>query len=96
YHRNSIITECPRSNLFIVTKENKLVTPAHNILKGITRKNVLQLASSIMEVEERDIKLTELLDAAEVFLTSTTKKVLPVLNVDGNAIGNARPGPVTM
>ncbi len=95
YYQNNIITECPRSNLFIVTKDNKLLTPAHNILKGITRKNVLNLASTFMDIEERDIQLPELLDAAEVFLTSTTKKVLPVLNVDGNAIGNARPGPAT-
>jgi len=95
YYKNNIITECPRSNLFIVTKDNKLVTPAHNILKGITRSKVLQLATSIMEVEERDIQLKELLDAAEVFLTSTTKKILPVLSVDGSAIGNALPGPVT-
>jgi len=95
YHKNNIITECPRSNLFIVTKDNKLVTPAHNILKGITRSKVLQLASSIMDVEERDIALKELLDAAEIFLTSTTKKVLPVLSVDGKSIGNARPGSVT-
>ena len=95
YHKDGIITECPRSTFFIVTKDNKLVTPAHNILKGITRKNVLQLASTIMEVEERDIQLTELLDAAEIFLTSTTKKILPVLNIDGNAIGDAHPGPVT-
>ena len=95
YHQDGIITECPRSNFFIVTKDNKLVTPANNILKGITRKNVLQLASTFMEVEERDIQVSELIDAAEVFLTSTTKKVLPVLNINGNAIGNARPGPAT-
>ncbi|MEI9912277.1 MAG: aminotransferase class IV [Bacteroidota bacterium] len=95
YHYNNIITEFPRSNVFIVTADNILVTPARNILYGITRKHVLSLAAGYLPVEERDITLPELMNATEVFLTSTTKKIIPVLHIDNNTIGNGKPGPVT-
>ncbi|MGZ5287759.1 MAG: aminotransferase class IV [Flavisolibacter sp.] len=90
YHQNGIITECPRANLFIVTAENKLVTPAHNILKGITRKKILKAAFDFMDVEERDITLDELKNAREVFISSTTKMVLPVARVDDFSFGTER------
>ncbi|MBK8141239.1 MAG: aminotransferase class IV family protein [Chitinophagaceae bacterium] len=95
YHNKESITEFPRCNVFIVTKENKLVTPARNMLRGITRKNVLALAATSIQVEERDISIAELFSASEVFLTSTSKKILPVLTIDNTIIGNGRPGPVT-
>jgi len=95
YHNKESITEFPRCNVFIVTKENKLVTPARNILRGITRKNVLALVATSIQVEERDISIAELFSASEVFLTSTSKKILPVLTIDNTIIGNGRPGPVT-
>lgn len=94
YHHNNIITEFPRANVFVVTKQNKLVTPAHNMLKGITRKFVLEQAASFIAVEERDILVNELNDAAEIFLTSTTKRVIPVLKVNDHIVGNGTPGPV--
>jgi branched-chain amino acid aminotransferase len=95
YYRNNIITEFPRSNVFIVTREGKLVTPEHNILHGITRKNLIALASKQMEVEVRDITLHELKNATEVFLASTTKKIIPVLKIDDSIIANGNPGSVT-
>jgi len=95
YHREGILTEFPRSNVFIVTKDQRLVTPARNILYGITRKNVMALAAAYMPVEERDITVDELLNASEVFLTSTTKKILPVLKVDEKPVGNGQPGVIT-
>jgi len=94
YHHNNIITEFPRANVFVVTNENKLVTPAHNMLKGITRKFVLEQAATFMEVEERDILVDELIDASEIFLTSTTKRVIPVLKVNDHILGNGKPGSV--
>lgn len=96
YYYNNIITEFPRSNVFMVSAENKLVTPKQHMLKGITRKNILKLATHIMPVEERDISLDELMDAKEVMLTSTTKRIVPVLKVDDNRIGNGKPGPFTV
>ena len=95
YHRNNIITEFPRSNVFIVTADNKLVTPARNILKGITRKNILSIAKEIVQVEERDITVDELLNASEVFLTATTKKIMPVLKINNKPVGNGQPGSIT-
>lgn len=95
YHQNNIITEFPRANVFVVTKENKLVTPASNILHGITRKFVLQQAASFMQTEERTVNIDEIYNAAEVFLTSTTRRVIPVLKVDGRRIGDGKPGPVS-
>jgi branched-chain amino acid aminotransferase len=95
YFRNSIITEFPRSNVFIITKDKKLVTPAHNILAGVTRKNVLALAAEKMDVEKRDITTEELMNAAEVFLTSTTKRILPIVKIDNKIIGNGKPGKIT-
>jgi len=95
YYNNESITEFPRSNVFIVTADNKLVTPAHNILYGITRKNIIKLAADIMPVEERNIPVEELLTASEIFLTATTKKIIPVIKINDQPIGNAWPGPVT-
>ena len=82
YCNDDMITECPRSNIFIITKENKLVTPADKILKGITRNKVAEIASTMMEVEEREITLNELEAASEIFITSTTKNILPVRSID--------------
>ena len=95
YYNKESITELPRSNVFIVTANNKLVTPAHNILYGITRKNIIELAAEIMPVEERNISVEELLNASEVFLTATTKKIIPIVRINGQPIANAKPGPVT-
>lgn len=95
YYNKESITEFPRCNIFIVTRDNKLATPTNNILHGITRKNVLSLAKETMEVQERDIPVEELMNAAEVFLTATTKKILPILKIDGNIIGNGKSGPIT-
>jgi len=95
YFKNNIITEFPRSNVFAVTAENKLITPVNNILKGITRKNILSIAAEIMPVEERDITVDELLNASEVFLTATTKRIIPIVKINGQTIGNGKPGSVT-
>lgn len=95
YYNQQSITEFPRCNVFIVTKDGKLATPVNNILKGITRKNVLALAADQMPVEERDITIDELMNAAEVFLTATTKKIIPVLTINDTVISNGKPGPVT-
>jgi len=95
YFRNGIISEFPRSNVFIITKDNKLVTPARNILAGVTRKNIMALAAEKMAVEERDITTEELMNAAEVFLTSTTKRILPIVKIDNKLIGSGKPGKIT-
>ena len=83
YHHNGYISECPRSNFFMITKKNILVTPKEKILNGITRKKVIDLAKKIgIETEERDIHLNEITEIKEAFITSSTKRMLPVSKID--------------
>ncbi len=95
YFQNNIITEFPRSNVFIITKDGVLVTPAHNVLAGITRRKILQLAPGIIPALIRDVSIDELKNAAEVFMTSTTKRILPVTEIDGEKVGDGKPGSLT-
>lgn len=92
YHKNGLISELSRSNVFIVNG-NKLITPHENILEGITRKTILQLAAEDFEIELRTVTLAETLAAEEVFTTSTTKRVLPITKIDNTVIGNGKIGP---
>jgi branched-chain amino acid aminotransferase len=95
YHVGGMISESPRSNFFIVTQENKLVTPAAGILKGVTRMKVLELASALYTIEERGLSIEEAIGAKEAFITSTTKQILPVTQIDHRRIGNGSRGPVS-
>lgn len=95
YHQNGLISECPRSNFFIVLHNETIVTPSEHILKGITRKHVLAKAATLFHTEERAINLEEVLIAKEVFITSTTKAVLSVAVIDGKLIGNGSAGLIT-
>ena len=81
YHQNGFISESPRSNFFLVTTDDKIVTPAVGALAGITRKKLLRLAKAHFSVEERAVSLEELKQAKEAFLTSTTKQILPVAKI---------------
>jgi D-alanine transaminase/branched-chain amino acid aminotransferase len=82
YHQNGFISESPRSNFFLVKADGTIVTPTEGVLPGITRKKVLQVAKKHFNVEERAILLHELKEAKEAFLTSTTKQILPLSQVD--------------
>jgi branched-chain amino acid aminotransferase len=94
FHHEGRISELSRSNVFII-QSGKLITPHRDILFGITRKTVLSLADGWMPVEERDITVEECLAADEIFTTSTTKKVLPITQIDDHSIGSGQIGPVT-
>jgi D-alanine transaminase/branched-chain amino acid aminotransferase len=95
YHHDGCILEFPRSNVFVVTKDEAVITPIKNVLHGITRMKILELAREKYTVEERLVTVDELRNAAEVFLTSTTKRILPVLSIDGKTVGNGKPGKIT-
>ena len=83
YYNESSITECPRSNIFMVTNDNVLVTPKKNILWGITRKKIIELSDTLgLKVEQRNIPLVELYKAKEVFISSSTKRIMPVERID--------------
>lgn len=90
FHTN-MISEASRANLFFV-KGDQVYTPASDILKGITRKMVLSLFPEIL-VE--DIDTGKLYDFDEMFMTSTTRDVTPVVAVEGRKIGKGVPGPLT-
>ena len=48
-----------------------------------------------MPVEERDITIDELTNASEVFLSATTKRIIPIVKIDGRIVGNGKPGSIT-
>lgn len=93
YHGASGISECPRSNFFIVTESGEIITSKINILGGITRKKIL--AFNELKIMEGIILPEQLATASEAFITSTTKLVLPVFTINGNKIGNGKPGVIT-
>lgn len=95
YYKDGNVLEFPRSNVFAVTKDGTVVTPADNVLHGITRMKVLELAREKYAVEERTVTVDELKNASEVFLTNTTKRLQPVLSIDGKTVGNGKPGEIT-
>ncbi len=95
YYSNGIVSELPRANVFMVTPDKKIVTPSLNILKGITRMKLLELASKEYEVEVRAIGIEEIKHASEIFMTSTTKRLLPITRLDDAVIGNGKAGPIT-
>jgi len=95
YYSDGLIRECPRANIFIVTKDQKVLTPESGMLKGVTRKQVLEISGTRYLTEARDVSLDELRNAKEVFITSTTKNILPVVQVDGQLVGDGKPGEVS-
>jgi D-alanine transaminase/branched-chain amino acid aminotransferase len=95
YLNNGHLRECPRANVFIVTATGQLATASDGILPGVTRSHVLQLAHGVVDAAVRDVTLAEVREAREVFITSTTRKIVPVCQIDGQRVGNGMPGPVT-
>jgi len=91
------VSETNATNIFIV-KRGVLLTPhADSCLPGITRRKVLELAQGEgIPTIERNISLTEVHSADEVFTTGTMGELSPVLEVDGRIIGNGSPGAVTL
>jgi branched-chain amino acid aminotransferase len=85
------ISEASRANLFFV-KGGHVFTPTSDILKGITRKMVLSMFG---EIQLKDIEARRLYEFDEIFMTSTTRDVTPVVMVEGKKIGTGSPGPVT-
>ncbi len=89
------ILECTTSNIFVVFNK-KLVTPRNNILLGITRKVVINLAKKVkISVIERDVYLKEIRNADEVFITATNKEILPIVEIDNYKISDKQIGEIT-
>lgn len=90
------VTEGTSNNAYIV-KGNTIVTRqlSHDILHGITRAAVLRFAAEAqMQVEERPFTIAEAQAADEAFITSASAFVMPVVRIDGAAVGSGKAGPV--
>jgi branched-chain amino acid aminotransferase len=88
------VQEATRSNFFLFRGET-LVTAQDNILPGITRRVVLDLARGRFPIEERPILQAELALADEAFITSSSREIVPVVRIDELVIAQGRPGPRT-
>lgn len=96
YHDGEQISECAVSNFFVVMPGNRIVTPKQNILRGITRQHVLEVAKfTNFTSEEGELSLADLAVAQEAFVSSTTKGILPVIQIDDQKIGDGKVGPVS-
>ncbi|MDQ0272233.1 D-amino-acid transaminase [Cytobacillus purgationiresistens] len=96
-HRGDTVTEGSSSNISII-KDGKLITHhADNlILNGITRRKVLEVCGKgNIPVVEEPFTLSDLDAADEVFLSSTTSEITPIVEIAGKQVGNGQPGPVT-
>lgn len=97
WNRNGIITEGTHTNIFFV-KDGVVVTPPLNnlILPGITRKQVLNMCSEIqIATHERAISVNEIFNFDEIFITSTTNEITPVIEFDGKLVNKGAPGEIT-
>jgi len=92
------ISEGSGENIFLVI-DGKLITPAsyNNILMGITRDTVIELAQNELglEIIERPIDRSELYTAEECFLTGTAAHLTPVAEIDHRKVGNGEIGEIT-
>lgn len=95
--KDGVALEGAHNNLFFVFGDTVVTHPAsHEILHGITREFVLELATEEgYGVEERAVQVEEMFEADEVFFTGTTTEVRPCVEVDGRKIGDGSVGPVS-
>lgn len=94
---DGLVTEGTSSTAYIV-KDGSIVTRPLStaILPGVTRRSLLRLAAERgIAIDARPFTVAEAYDAEEAFLTSASAMVMPVVEVDGQVVGNGRPGPLT-
>jgi branched-chain amino acid aminotransferase len=91
YFQDGFVTEGTTTNVFAFIGET-LVTPKEDILPGLTRRAILELADEHYAIDLRKLALQELVNADEAFITAANKRVVPVVRVDDDTIGNGMPG----
>jgi len=91
------LSECSQSNLFVVKKGVVRTPPLDaGLLPGITRAFVFELGAALaVKVEEATLHDNDLFGADEAFFTSTTRELMPIVQVDDRTIGAGKPGPIT-
>jgi D-alanine transaminase len=97
-HERGTVTEGGSSTIWIVQHGTLFTRPlSHAILAGITRDVTIALAQREgIPLIERAFSLDQVMESEEVFITSATSFILPVIEVDGVRIGNGEPGPITL
>jgi D-alanine transaminase len=96
--RDGFVTEGASTNAWIVDKEGQVVTRdlSNAILPGVTRRIILEAAAEAgLPVIERKFTVGEALQAKEAFLSSATGAAVPVVSIDGQAVGEGVPGPLS-
>jgi D-alanine transaminase len=98
--KDDLVTEGASTSAWIVTKDERIITrDLHaNILPGVTRATLIHAlakSGSNATLEERGFSVTEAHAAQEAFITAASAGVMPVVRIDGRAIGDGKPGPVT-
>jgi branched-chain amino acid aminotransferase len=88
------ILEGTTTNLFLVAG-GAVKTPGKDVLEGITRSEVLEIADKRFPTTCRELFLNEAREADELFITATNKEVMPITKLDGRPVGDGRPGPIT-
>lgn len=93
---NGFVSETNDTNLFVV-KDDRVLTPhADSCLPGLTRKMILEICDAQnIKATERNLSLTEVYSADEVFTSGTMGELTPVLEADGRTIGDGKVGPLT-
>ena len=93
---SGFVSETNDTNLFVV-KDNRVLTPhADSCLPGLTRKMILEICDAQnIQSAERNLSLTQIYTADEVFTSGTMGELTPVLEADGRAIGDGKVGPMT-
>lgn len=94
-HEDNIV-EGPGFNVFAV-KGGEIFTPEIGVLRGITRKTVIELAAEGgIRLQRQAVSSDQVRDADELFATSTAGGIMPITKVDCKAVGDEKPGPVTL
>ncbi len=97
--KDGFVTEGGSTNVWIVDANGTLITRdvTANILSGVTRLNLISLAQELgYNVTERAFTVAEAQAAQEVFVTAATSLVLPVVRIDGRAVGDGKPGTIAL
>jgi len=93
YYMDGIVTEASRANFYII-RDDEIFTTETDVLPGVTRKNFINKIDKHYLVNQQNVYLEDVWDADGAFISSTTKGVMPVVNIDGTAIGGGKVGDV--
>ena len=94
---DGFLTEGTGSNFFVVKDGSLLTAEPRNILRGVTRQSVLELAQRLeIPCQERNLEPYDVMTADEAFFTSTPFTIMPATRFNGHDVGAGQPGPVTL